>query len=446
MKENQIDMFDLKFKEDIKKEGPLAMRIRPEKLEDFVGQEDIVSPGKLLYRAIKADKLTSLILWGPPGSGKTTLAKIISNSTKAHFEQVNAVTSGVSDLKKVIEFAKNRRALHGQRTIVFIDEIHRFNKAQQDVLLPYVEDGTIILIGATTENPYYEVNSALISRSTVFKLNFLKDDDIEKIIKRCLSDEKRGLGAYNVTITDEALKHIITLSNGDARQALNALEIAVLTTEKDDQGRIVIDLETAEECIQRKAAVYDKKGDNHYDVISAFIKSMRGSDPDAALHYLSRMLYAGEDPMFIIRRIIICASEDVGNADPQALCVAVSAANALKMIGMPEGRIILAQAATYVACAPKSNASYIGIEKAIEDMGKIDVGIVPYSLRNAAFKGADKLGYGKGYKYPHDYENNYVNQQYMPKLLSGKKYYEPTNNGYEKKINDYLQLLKKKDV
>ena len=446
MKENQINIFDLKFKEDIRKEGPLAMRIRPEKLEDFVGQEDIVSSGKLLYRAIKADKLTSLILWGPPGSGKTTLAKIISNSTKAHFEQVNAVTSGVSDIKKVIEFAKNRRGLHGQRTIVFIDEIHRFNKAQQDVLLPYVEDGTVILIGATTENPYYEVNSALISRSTLFKLNPLKNDDIEEIIKRCLYDKEKGLGIHNVTITDDAINHIVTLSNGDARQALNALEMAVLTTEKDDQGKIVIDLEIAEECIQKRAIVYDKKGDNHYDVISAFIKSMRGSDPDAALHYLSRMLYAGEDPMFIIRRIIICASEDVGNADPQALSVAVSAANALKMIGMPEGRIILAQATTYVACAPKSNASYIGIEKAIKDMEKIDVGIVPYHLRNAAFRGADKLGYGKGYKYPHDYEKNHVEQQYMPDLLIGQKYYEPTNNGYEKKIKDSFAMLKNKDI
>lgn len=445
MKENQLNIFDLKFEEDIKKEGPLAMRIRPESLEDFVGQEDIVSPGKLLYRAIKADKLTSLILWGPPGSGKTTLAKIISNSTKAYYEQVNAVTSGISDIKKVIEFAKNRRALHGQRTIVFIDEIHRFNKAQQDVLLPYVEDGTIILIGATTENPYYEVNSALISRSTIFQLNPLKDTDIEKIVKKCLLDKEKGLGAYNVSITDDALKCIITLSNGDARQAINALELAVLTTEKDNNGDIIIDLETAEECIQRKTAKYDKKGENHYDTISAFIKSMRGSDPDAALHYLARMIYAGEDPLFIARRIIICASEDVGNADPQALCIAVSAANALKIIGMPEGRIILAQAATYVACAPKSNASYIGIEKALEDVEKIDIGFVPYHLRNAAFSGANKLGYGKGYKYPHDFEKNYVEQQYMPDLLIGKKYYEPTNNGYEKTINDYFKLLRNKD-
>lgn len=445
MKNNQLNMFDLKLKDSIKKDGPLALRIRPKKLEDFIGQEDIISPGKFLYRAIMGDKLTSVILWGPPGSGKTTLAKIISNSTKAFFEQVNAVTSGVSEIKKVIESAKNKRAMYELRTIVFIDEIHRFNKAQQDVLLPYVEDGTIILIGATTENPYYEVNSALISRSTVIKLNALKDSDIEEIIKRCLADEKNGLGVYNVSITDEALKHIITISDGDARQALNALEMAVLTTEKDKNGNIIIDLEIAQDCIQKKAAQYDKKGENHYDTISAFIKSMRGSDPDATLHYLARMLYAGEDPMFIIRRIIICASEDVGNADPQALCVAVSAANAIKMIGMPESRIILSQAAVYVACAPKSNASYIGIDKALEDVEKSKTGIIPYHLRNAAFSGANKLGYGTNYKYPHEFQNNFVKQQYLPDLLIGKKYYNPSNNGYEKKINEYFESLKKEN-
>lgn len=444
MKKDQISIFDVKLNEELKKEGPLAVRMRPKSLEEFVGQEDIISPGKLLYRTIKADKLTSIILWGPTGCGKTTLAKIISNSTKAYFQQINAVSSGVQDIKKAVEDAKSRRGFNGQKTIIFIDEIHRFNKSQQDALLPYVEDGTIILIGATTENPYYEVNDALISRSTVFKLKELEESDIKKIILRCLKDKERGLGAYNAMITDEALNLLAFLSGGDARKALNALELAVLSTDKDEDGRIIINEDIISESVQKKSVNYDKAGENHYDTISAFIKSMRGSDPNAAVHYLARMINAGEDPMFIARRIIICASEDVGNADPMALCVAVNAAEAVKMIGMPEGRIILAQAAVYVACAPKSNASYMAINKALEDLDKKDVGIVPYHLRNAAFKNAENYGYGVGYKYPHDYDNNFVEQQYMPDILSGTTYYNPTDNGYEKTIKKHLSDLKKK--
>ena len=443
MKKNQISLFEIKFEEDLKKEGPLAIRMRPETLEEFVGQEDIIAPGKLLYRAIKADKLSSVVLWGPTGSGKTTLAKIISKTTKAYFEQINAVSSGIQEIKRVIEEAKIRRASSGQKTIMFIDEIHRFNKAQQDALLPFVEDGTLILIGATTENPYFEVNGALISRSTVFKLNPLLESDIESIIVRCLEDRKKGLGAYNAKITDEALKLLATLSNGDARQALNALELAVISTEKNSEGEIVIDKNTITECIQKKALNYDKTGDNHYDTISAFIKSMRGSNPDAAIHYLAKMIYAGEDPMFIARRIIICAAEDVGNADPMAITIAVNAADAVKMVGMPEGRIILAQAAVYVASAPKSNSSYIAIDKALKDVETKNTGVVPYHLRNAAFKDAEKYGYGIGYKYPHDFQNNYVEQQYMPDNLMEVTYYSPSDNGYEKNIKEHLKSLKK---
>ncbi|MCQ1529771.1 replication-associated recombination protein A [Lutispora thermophila] len=444
MKKDQISIFDIKFKEDLKKEGPLAVRMRPESLDEFVGQRDIISPGKLLYRAIKADKLTSIILWGPTGSGKTTLARIISNTTKAYFEQINAVSSGIQEIKRAVDEAKSRRASNGQKTIMFIDEIHRFNKAQQDALLPFVEDGTLILIGATTENPYFEVNNALISRSIVFKLNPLSEEEIGEIIIRCLKDKEKGLGAFNASITDEALKLLAALSNGDARQALNALELAVISTEKNSQNEIILDKDIISECIQKKALNYDKTGDNHYDTISAFIKSMRGSDPDAAIHYLAKMIYAGEDPMFIARRIIICASEDVGNADPMAITVAVNAAEAVKMIGMPEGRIILAQAAIYVATAPKSNASYLAINKALEDVANKNTGLVPYHLRNAAFKDAEKHGYGIGYKYPHNFEQNYVEQQYMPDDLLGITYYSPSDNGYEKDIKKHLMNLKNK--
>lgn len=444
MKDKMFDIFDLNREQEMKKESPLAMRMRPETLEDFVGQEDIVAPGKLLYRAIKADKLTSLIFFGPPGTGKTTLAKIIANSTKSYFEQLNAVTSGVGDIRRVVEEAKNRKGMYSQRTILFIDEIHRFNKSQQDAMLPYVEDGTVILIGATTENPYYEVNDALISRSTIFRLKPLTEEAIRKLVERCIADEKKGLGSYKIEISHEALGFIANTANGDARAALNAIELAALTTERSGDGKIYIDLNTAEECIQKRALNYEKKGENHYDTISAFIKSMRGSDPDAVLHYLAKMLYAGEDPKFIARRITICASEDVGNADPNAIVVAVSAANAVHMIGMPEAQIILSQAALYVACAPKSNSAVAGIGKAMKDVEDKRTGAVPLHLRNDAFKGAREWGYGVGYKYPHDFEGNYVEQQYLPDEIKDVQYYFPSDNGYEKKVKELPKLKSRK--
>ena len=444
MKNDMYSLFDMNREQEMKKESPLAMRMRPETLSDFVGQEDIVAPGKLLYRAIKADKLTSLIFFGPPGTGKTTLAKIIANTTKSYFEQLNAVTSGVGDIRRVVEEAKNRKGMYSQRTILFVDEIHRFNKSQQDALLPYVEDGTVILIGATTENPYFEVNDALISRSTIFRLNPLRSEAIRKLVERCIADEKKGLGSYNIVITEEAMTHIANIANGDARAALNAVELAVLTTERGSDGRIHIDLKAAEECIQKRAVNYDKKGENHYDTISAFIKSMRGSDPDAVLHYLAKMLYAGEDPKFIARRIMICSSEDVGNADPNALVVATAAANAVQMIGMPEARIILSQAALYVACAPKSNSSEAGIDKAMKDIENKGTGAVPLHLRNDAFKGAREWGYGIEYKYPHSYEGNYVEQQYLPDEIKDAQYYFPSDNGYEKKMNELPKIKNRK--
>lgn len=439
-----MSFFDISREEQSKKEGPLATRMRPRTLEEFVGQEDIVAPGKLLYRAIKADKLSSLIFFGPPGTGKTTLARIIANTTKGNFEQLNAVTSGVADIRRVVKDAKENLGMYSKKTIVFVDEIHRFNKSQQDALLPYVEEGTIILIGATTENPYYEVNDALISRSTIFRLYPLTESDIKKLLITCLNDEERGLGIYNATLSEQALEHLSSVANGDARAALNAIELAVLTTEKNKNGEIYIDLDNAEECIQKKAVNYDKKGENHYDTISAFIKSMRGSDADAVLHYLAKMIYAGEDPKFIARRIVICASEDVGNADPNALNVAVSAANAVNMIGMPESRIILSQAAVYIACAPKSNSTYVGIKKALEDVEAKKIGSVPLHLRNNAFKGASEWGYGVGYKYAHEYDNNFVEQQYMPDELVGTTYYEPSENGYEKTIKELVAKRKYK--
>lgn len=446
MKDRMYDLFDMSREQEMKKESPLALRMRPETMEEFVGQEDIVAPGKLLYRAIKADKLTSMIFFGPPGTGKTTLARIIANTTKSYFEQLNAVTSGVGDIRRVVEEARERKGMYGQRTILFIDEIHRFNKTQQDALLPYVEDGTVILIGATTENPYFEVNDALISRSTIFRLKPLSDEAIRKLVERCIKDEKKGLGSYNIEITEEAMSHIVNIANGDARAALNAVELAALTTERGSDGKIHIDLKTAEECIQKRAVNYEKKGENHYDTISAFIKSMRGSDPDATLHYLAKMLYAGEDPKFIARRIIICASEDVGNADPNALVVATSAATAVQMIGMPEAQIILSQAALYVACAPKSNSAVVGIAKAMEDIEKKRTGAVPLHLRNDAFKGAKEWGYGIEYKYPHDFEGNYVEQQYLPDELKDARYYFPSDNGYEKKVKELPKLKNRKGL
>jgi len=437
-----MDLFEYNIENNMKKNAPLAARMRPESLEEFVGQEHIVGKGKLLYRAIKADQLNSVIFYGPPGTGKTTLAKIIANTTKRAFIQLNATTSGIKEIKDVVSDAKMRNGMNGEKTILFIDEIHRFNKTQQDALLPHVEDGTVVLIGATTENPYFEVNKALVSRSIIFELKQLESKDIENLIHRAVTDSEKGYGYFDISLKDDALKFLADVANGDARAALNAIELAVLTTEKNKDGKIVITLDVAQECIQKRALNYEKDGDNHYDTISAFIKSMRGSDPDAALYYLAKMIYAGEDPKFIARRIVICASEDVGNADPHALQVAVSAAEAVNFIGMPESRIILAQAAVYVACAPKSNAAYMGIDMALSDVKNIKIKSVPNHLKDAHYSGAKELNHGVGYKYAHDYEGHYVKQQYLPDELLGKRYYEPSDNGVEKKIKESLKRLR----
>lgn len=437
-----MDLFEYQSQKILKKEAPLANRLRPKSLEDFIGQEHIVGKDILLYRAIKADKISSLILYGPSGTGKTTLAKIISNTTKGIFLQINATTSGVKDIKELVDKAKSNLALSSKKTILFVDEIHRFNKSQQDTLLPYVEDGTIILIGATTENPYFEVNRALISRSIIFKLEPLSSSNIKKIIKRAIEDKENGLGHFNIRIDEDALDFISSICNGDARVALNAIELAGLTTKKSSDNIIHINMQIAEQCIQKRAINYDKNGDNHYDTISAFIKSMRGSDPNAAVYYLAKMLYAGEDPKFIARRIIICASEDVGNADPRALQVAVSAFQATEMIGMPECRIILSQAVCYVASAPKSNSSYMAINKAMSDVENIKIRQIPPYLKDTHYNGATNLGNGIGYKYAHNYEKNYVKQQYLPDEIKNNIYYEPSNNGYEKNIKKWLEFLK----
>lgn len=440
-----MDLFDYMRMERTKKESPLAMRMRPRNLGEVVGQSHIIGKDRLLYRAIKADKLSSIIFYGPPGTGKTTLAKVIANTTSAHFVQLNATTSGKKDMEKAVSDAKDALGMYGNKTILFIDEIHRFNKAQQDYLLPYVEDGTVILIGATTENPYFEVNSALISRSKIFHLEPLTKEDILSLIYTAVTDEERGMGSYGANITGEAAEFIAQMAGGDARSALNAVELGILTTPPSDEGKILIDLDVAQECIQRRAVNYDKSGDNHYDVISAFIKSMRGTDPDAAIFYLARMIDAGEDPKFIARRIMICASEDVGNADPQALQVAVAASLAVERIGMPEARILLAHAASYVASAPKSNACINAIDKALKTIKSSDCGQVPPYLRDSHYKGAEKLGHGIGYKYAHNYPDNYVKQQYLPDSLKDEVFYEPTENGYEKKIKDHLTYLKEKN-
>lgn len=436
-----MDLFEYMRENTKEKESPLASRLRPTTLEEVVGQQHIIGKDKLLYRAIKADKLSSIIFYGPSGTGKTTLAKVIANTTSAEFMQMNATVAGKKDIESVIEQAKNNLGMYGKRTILFIDEIHRFNKGQQDYLLPFVEDGTIILIGATTENPYFEVNGALISRSSVFELKPLDKEDIEVLLKRAVYDTEKGMGTYHGEIDENALEFLSDISGGDARNALNAVELGILTTPRSEDGKIHITLEVAEQCIQKRVVRYDKTGDNHYDTISAFIKSMRGSDPDAAVYYLAKMLYAGEDVKFIARRIMICASEDVGNADPNALTVAVSAAQAVERIGMPEARIILAQAVTYVAAAPKSNASYMAINSAMENV-KSQKTTVPSHLQDSHYKGAKNLGHGIGYKYAHDYPEHYVKQQYLPNEIKDITFYEPTENGYEKEIKEYLDRIK----
>ncbi len=437
-----MDLFDYMREQNQGKESPLASRLRPTKLEEVAGQQHIIGKDKLLYRAIQADKLSSIIFYGPPGTGKTTLAKVIANTTSAEFTQINATSAGKKDMEQVVQQAKDNQGMYGKKTILFIDEIHRFNKGQQDYLLPFVEDGTIILIGATTENPYFEVNNALLSRSVVFELKPLAKEDIKKILLRALADEEKGLGAYHAQLETDALEFLADVANGDARAALTAVELGVLTTPRGADGRIHITLEVASECIQKRAVRYDKSGDNHYDTVSAFIKSMRGSDPDAAVYYLARMLYAGEDIRFIARRIMICAAEDVGNADPQALTVAVSAAQAAERIGMPEAQIILSQAVTYVACAPKSNAACMAIAHAMQAVKDTQASPVPVHLMDAHYRGAGKLGHGAGYLYAHDYPNHYVEQQYLPDNLEGQVFYEPTENGYEKQMKAHLAFLR----
>lgn len=440
-----MDLFEYQAEKNLKKDSPLAARLRPNTLEEFVGQEHIVGRDTLLYRAIKADKLSSIILYGPPGTGKTTLAKVIANSTKSEFMQINATTAGKKDITDTVEKAKTLLGGYGKKTILFIDEIHRFNKTQQDTLLPFVEDGTLILIGATTENPYFEVNKALVSRSIVFELKHLTIDNIKTILTNALTDKEKGLGVYNAVIDNDAMEFLANTANGDARVALNAVELAVLTTDRGTDGIIHIDLEVAQQCIQKRALNYDKDGDNHYDTISAFIKSMRGSDADAAVYYLAKMLYAGEDPRFVARRIVICASEDVGNANPMALVVANAAAQAVDYLGMPECRINLAQAAAYVACSPKSNSAIISIDKALDDVKNIQTSGIPNHLRDKHYPGAIKLGHGIGYKYAHDYPNHYVKQQYLPDELVGKKYYELSDNGQEAKLKKWLEHIKEEE-
>ena len=406
---------------------PLAFRMRPKTLEEYVGQEHVIGPGKILYRTIKADRLSSIILFGPPGCGKTSLAKVISETTKYKFYKINAVTAGVADIKKIVEETRNYMMNPTGKSILFIDEIHRFNKLQQDALLPYVENGTIILIGATTENPYFEVNKALISRSMVIKLNPLTEENIYQILKNALI-RKDGLGEYSIKIEDETLRKIADIANGDVRTALNGLEVAVLTTNMDSDGYIHITDEVIKNSIQNRKAIFDKNGDTHYDNISAFIKSMRGSDPDATLFYLARALNGGEDPVFLARRITICASEDVGLADPQALVIATSAMQAVHMIGMPEARIILAEAAVYVANCKKSNATYLGINKALDDVANNDTGEIPMHIRNAPVEKMRELGYSEGYLYPHDFPGHWVKQQYLPNERVGTKYFEKDEN------------------
>lgn len=440
-----MDLFDYMREQNKEKESPLASRLRPETLEEVVGQQHIIGKDKLLYRAIKADKLSSVLFYGPPGTGKTTLARVIAHTTSADFTQINATAAGKKDMEEVIHKAKEVQGMYGRKTILFIDEIHRFNKGQQDYLLPFVEDGTIILVGATTENPYFEVNPALISRSVIFELKSLTKEDIKTLLLRALTDKDKGMGSYGAEIDPDALEFLADVSNGDARAALNAVELGILTTQRSGDGKIHITLDAASECIQKRVVRYDKSGDNHYDTVSAFIKSMRGSDPDAAVYYLARMLYAGEDIRFIARRIMICASEDVGMADPNALNVAVSAALAVERIGMPEAQLILSEAVIYVATAPKSNASCLAVGRAFDAVKHTRTAPVPPHLQDSHYKSAEKLGRGLGYKYAHDYPMHYVKQQYLPDGLTEEKFYKPTENGYENQVSAYMKKLKNQE-
>ncbi len=436
-----MDLFDYAREKNQAQEEPLASRMRPTTLEEIVGQQHLLGKGRLLYREIQADQLSSIILYGPPGTGKTTIAKVIAHTTKAKFTQINATASGKKDMEEVVQKAKETYGMYQQKTILFIDEIHRFNKGQQDYLLPFVEDGTVILIGATTENPYFEVNSALLSRSSIFELFPLSEADIKTLIHRAVYDPKKGMGSYHAQIDEEAVAFLADQAGGDARIAINAIELGVLTTERSDDGVIHLTTEVISECIQKRVLRYDKKGDNHYDIISAFIKSMRGSDPDAAVYYLAKMLVAGEDVKFIARRMMICASEDVGNADPMALTVAVSAAQAVERVGMPEARIILSQAATYIATAPKSNAAYLAVDAAMESVRETQT-TVPGHLRDSHYAGAKELGRGIGYEYAHDYPHHYVDQQYLPDEIRDVTFYEPGEEGYEKEIRERMKALR----
>ena len=435
-----MDLSEYARSKSTPREAPPASRIRPRTPEEVGGQQHIIGKDKLLYRAIKADKLSSIIFYGPPGTGKTTLAKVIANTTSARFTQINATVAGKKDMEEVVKEAKDSRGMYGKRTILFVDEIHRFNKSQQDYLLPFVEDGTVILIGATTENPYFEVNGALLSRSVIFELKPLEKEDIKTLIRRAVYDQERGMGAYGAVIEEDALEFLADMADGDARAALNAVELGVLTTGPGPDGKIHLTLEVASECIQKRVVRYDKAGDNHYDTISAFIKSMRGSDPDAAVYYLARMLYAGESVTFIARRIMICASEDVGNADPAALQVAVAASQAAERVGMPEAQLILAQAALYVASAPKSNSVTMAIGEAMESVRTVKAS-VPVHLQDAHYGGAGKLGHGAGYQYAHDYPKHFSRQRYLPEELGDTVFYRPTENGYEGRIREYLDWL-----
>ena len=436
-----MDLFEYAKSKTLDKESPLASRMRPSSLDEVVGQEHIVGRDKLLYRAIKADKLTSVIFYGPPGTGKTTLARVIASTTSADFTQINATSAGKKDMEAVVKEAQDRLGMYGKKTILFIDEIHRFNKGQQDYLLPFVEDGTLILIGATTENPYFEVNSALLSRSIIFELKPLSKDNIRELILRAVNDCDKGMGNYRAVIETDALEFLSDMAGGDARNALNAVELGILTTPRSSDGYIHLTLDVASECIQKRVVHYDKDGDNHYDIISAFIKSMRGSDPDAAVYYLAKMLYAGEDVKFIARRIMILASEDIGNADPQAICVASAAAQAVERVGMPESQIILSQAAAYMACAPKSNYAVNAISAAMESVKRTKTTVPPH-LQDAHYGGHEQLGRGIGYKYAHNYPDHYVKQQYLPSEIEGEHFYELSDMGYEKTLKERLKKIK----